>query len=252
MLMEVPINLLHNYIGTVVMTGLSIDILRRNRRNPNPTTLYFGLATAAVAVATAALGIPALFTHDRFILSATTFLSDIAVSVTLLFLWIISIRAFLSKFPKLSKVALAIVGALAVTTMIEAIFRNLTFPYGTHIETTASGQLAVIYYHSMLFNILTAINSLSLLCISAYFLRQASQPPALSQRIRLRGVSIGFIIAGFNFITTPLMPIEKQALYIVACFTLGFLVIAVSGITSLWLIPKEKQAEATAPTTNTN
>ena len=251
MLMEVPINLLHNYIGTVVMAGLSIDILRRYFRNPNPTTLYFGLATASVVFVTASFGIPALFTHDAFWLSVFTFVGDLFLSVTLLFLWIISIRAFLSNRPTLAKIAAGSVGLLAAASMVEAIFRNLTYPYGTHIERTATNQLAVIYDHNMLFNILTAVNSLSLLFISIYFIRQASQPPALSQRIRLRGVSIGFIIAAFNFIATPLLPLEKQALFTVACFTVGFLVIAIAGIISIWLIPKEKRAAAAAtPTSN--
>lgn len=247
MLMEIPINLLHNYIGTIVMSGLSIDILRRYRRNPNPTTLYFGLATAAAAFATAFLGIPALFTQAPFILSATTFLSDLFVSVTLLFLWIISIRAFLANHPLTSKIALGAASGLAIVSMIEAIFRNLTFPYGTHIERTANNQLAVIYEHTLLFNVFLAVNSLSLLFIAIYFAKQASLPPARSQRIRLRGVSSGFIIGAINFMTTPLLPIEQQALYTVACFTVGFLIIAVAGIISLWLIPKEKRAAATTP-----
>lgn len=241
--MQVPLNILHDYIGVVVMTGLSIDILRRNRRKPNLTTLYFGLATGCFALATGLFGLPALFTRDAFWLSLFTFIGDIFVSSAMLLLWFIGIRAFLATRPRATNIAYIAVIILTILCMAEAIHRNLTPPYSTMVTVGATGKIAVEYVDTLLYNILNPIDSLALVLIGIYFFRQANVPPQKSQRIRLRGVSIGFVFGALAFLVTPALSTENQVIFTAVTLNSGFLVIAVAGIISLILVPRERKAQ---------
>lgn len=240
MLMQIPLNILHDYIGAIVMGGLSIDLLRRNHRKPNSTTLHFGLATACMALATIAFGFPALLTHDTYRLSIGTFVGDLFATAAMLFLWFISIRAFLATRPRLSQIANVLVVLLTVACIAEGIHRNLTPPYGTSVIVHDGGQLALVYTDSLLYKILNPIDSLALVLISIYFFRQASIPTEKSQRLRLKSVSIGFIFGALAFLITPTLPLNQQLPFTAIMLGIGFLTIAIAGIMSIWLMPKER------------
>ena len=228
----------------VVAAGLSIDILRRNRRNPNPTTLHFGLAITCVALGTALYGLPVLWTHDALLLNIATFAADVLIAAALLFLWFITSRAFLPTRPRRALALNIFAGILTAICMIEAIPRNLTAPYSMQLVQQPSGQLAVLYTASPFSQFINTLDAFVLVFIGIYFFKQSSLPPAKSQRIRLRGVSVSFIFAAVAFLATPALPISNQRMFSVIMFSIGFIAMAVAGIISLWMAPKERQQAA--------
>ncbi|MCA9329744.1 hypothetical protein KDA11_03800, partial [Candidatus Saccharibacteria bacterium] len=88
------------------------------------------------------------------------------------------------------------------------------------------------------------INSISLICVGVYFLKQIISIKNKSQRLRLKGVSFGFIIAGLNFIVTPFIKADFHTTFTAVNMTLCFLVIALMSIASIWKnkTPRKKLA----------
>lgn len=230
--MEVPLNILHNYVGLPVLLGLSVDSLLRYRKTNNSTSLFFGWGCFAAAIATAFFGLPALFTHDSYLLSVGTFLGDIAYPVAMFLFWQISLRAATSK-PRLILFVNTILGALTIALIFEAIFRNLTPPYGNRIIYDASGRTALEYTDTIFFTVFNAIDSLALIFLGIYFWRQGKNAPTRSQRVRILTVAPAFGIVTLAFLFGPLLPLDLQPIFHVVMLSMGFILAAIGGIVGL-------------------
>ncbi len=246
--MQIPLNIIHNYIGLIVMGSLSIDLLRRNRKHPNTTTLQLGLATLCATITTFFFGIPVLFTQDTQTISAWTFVGEVTQIAAMLFMWQIVIRAAFSLKPRFKGAATASVFLIAAASIAEAVHRNFTPPYSTSVLVRADSTIAVVYTNTMAYQILNSINSLALLALGLYFLKEANLAKLQSQRFRTRGIAIGFVIASCSFIFTAALPIDKQLPFSVTVLSVAFLIIAIVGIISLRMMRLERELSDTSST----
>lgn len=240
--MQIPLNILHDYIGIIVLGPLAIDLLLRNRRHPNTTTFELGLATLCATITTMAYGIPVLFSQQPRIISMGTFVGDLMQTSAMLFMWFIVIRASLGTKPKVMHGATVLVVLLAMVSMAEALYRNLTPPYSTNILNRANGSIAIVYTDSGLYQLLNGINSLALLALGLYFLKEAKRATLRSQRLRIRGIASGFIVGSSAFLFTSAFPVDKQLLFSASVLLIAFLIIAVVGVISLRMMAVEKKA----------
>lgn len=231
MLMEVPLNIIHNYIAAPVLFGLGVDLLRRYMRNKNRTSLFLAATCLLATLSVLSFGIPVLFTHNLQVLNAWTFVGDVAFSFSLLLLWFISIQAFLGRWPAAVKIATTLVIGLTIACIVDAVQRTLIPPFDGIELMRANGQLALLYKDTLSYSILNGLDSIVLIFIAIFFWRQGKAAPDAGQRIRVRGVALGFSIAAGGFILVPaLLPVHKQfqvstILWIASCLT-----IAVAGI----------------------
>ncbi len=220
MLMQIPQNLIQDYLVLPFAVYLAIDNLIRYRKTKNLTSLQLCLATTYISVSMVAFGVPAAFTHDPRLISMGTFVGDVMQAASFIFLWFISIRAFLSHRPKLQKTAYIFVYLLTAALMAEAVYRDLTPPYGAKIIELSAGKLALIYNDTMFTTILYAVDSLALLILGIYFWMQAKAAPTLSQQIKIRSFAIGMVFITLAFTVPHAFPLEQQLVISTLMFSL--------------------------------
>jgi hypothetical protein len=208
--MEVPLNIIHNYIGFPVLLGLGIDTFRRYKKNNNVTSLYVGLACLSASLAEFCYGMPVLFTHNQRTLSITTLFGDILVGLSMMSLWFLTTRAFLSRWPKAVVFANTLVIAFTGVVITEALFRNLTLPYKITILHNANGGITYSYADAPLYTIFSSIDSLALVFMAIFFWRQGKAAPTKGQRLRIRSFATSFILVSVAFIVPATMPENIQ------------------------------------------
>jgi hypothetical protein len=178
-----------------------------------------------------AYSFPSLFTFNPKTLSFFTFIGDCTQAASLLFLWLLSIRAFLGTKPKAMFTANVLVFLLAIASMIDAIIRNVSPPYlNTKIVMISDRTYDIVYANSMSYNILTGINSLAFFLLSFYFWKQADSAPTSGQKLRIRGLAIAFLITSLVFVGMPVIPFHGLFEIKDSILTIIFLIIVVSGI----------------------
>lgn len=227
--MEVPLNIIHNYVGLPVIIGVVFDTFRRYRVNRNPTTLYLGWTAVLTAIALFFFGIPVLFTQDTWLLSIGTLIGDIALMGMFVFLWFMGIRGTLERWPVVKNIALFLVVVLAASGVVEAFFRNLSPPYSTHVIANGS-DIAIMYKDTLAYQIISGINSISLLLLGSFFWRQAYLAPNPGQRLRIKGLAVGFLFMASSFIVTPTFPIENQAIVSTILLTIGLSIVGIANV----------------------
>lgn len=210
MLMQIPIYDSHFFIGFPVLLWLAYDSYRRYRKNQNVSTLYLAYASLWMSITMFCFGFPALFTSNPRILSLFTFIGDCMLASALLFMWLLSIRAFLSNKPKTMFVANCVVIALAIGSFVDSFVRNLRLPYSTNLVAVTSNTSDIIFAGSLRYSILVGINSISLFLLSFYFWKQGNGAPNSGQRLRIRALSITFLFASLVLIAMPSIPLSNN------------------------------------------
>lgn len=229
--MEVPLNIIHDYIGLPVLLGVSIDLFNRQRVSKNSTTFRFAWACLLAAIACVAFGLPPLLTSDPKILSIGTLIGDTAISLTMFFLWTIVIRAFLGRSKLFSRLAWVAAAVLTAANIVENFVRNLsTSPYSTELVTNANGRIAVVYNDSTLYPILHGLNSLALLLVAIFFWTQAKDAPDRGQKVRIRSLAVGFMLFTAAYVISPTFPLEQQAVVSAILLSSGLLIIGLANI----------------------
>lgn len=223
--MEIPYNIIHNYIAFPVLLIIGIDALRRNRANHNITASYVGLACIMGAIAAFCFGFPALFTHDARALSIWTFVGDCAYTFAMLLLWLILIRGTLAHKRTLFVAANSLAVILGIVSLVEAVHRNLILSHSAYISSTAGGGIALLYVDSLSFQIINGLNSLALALIGVYFWRQGKGAATKAQRLRIRSLAVGFLFFAAAFVITPIFPVDNQAQISVALLSAGLIII---------------------------
>lgn len=239
--MQYPIFDSHFYIGFFVLVWLAFDFFNRYRKSQNISTLYIACASFSLAISVFAFGFPVLWTRDPKTLSFFTFIGDCTQTASFLFLWLLSIRAFLGTKPKIMFIANTLVFLLAIVSMIDAILRNLTPPYlETKIVSVSSYAFDITYTDSLRYSILTGLNSLSFFLLSFYFWKQGDAAPNSGQKLRIRGLAIAFFITSLVFIVMPAIPFKGLFDIKDGLLTIIFLIIVISGIAGHFLNKKAK------------
>lgn len=227
--MEVPLNIIHDYIGFPILVGIGLDSLRRYRKSQNITAKYIGWTSLLTAVTTLSFGLPVLFTHDPFLLSVGTFIGDCAFAVAMLMLWLIVIRGAFITRPRLFIATKVAAGLLTAGLIVEAVLRNLVSPYSTFVTKSADG-IALLYRDSTLYKILSGIDSLAMLLVSIYFWKLASAAPTTAQRLRIRSFAVAFVFFASAFVLTPAFPVDNQAAISFTLLSIGFIIVGVFSV----------------------
>lgn len=129
----------------------------------------------------------------------------------MVFFWMICFKAFLANKPALRNFALFLLVGVTLAICIEAIFRNLTPPYGAHVTYGSNGRIALDYKDTLFFTIFNAIDSAVLLIIGVLFWRQGKDAATRGQRLRIKGSAVSFLVFAAAYIVTPVFGLEKQA-----------------------------------------
>lgn len=241
MLMEVPLNIIHDYIGAPVLLGLGIDAMRRYRKNRNSTSLFLSLACLVEAIGLMGLGLPVLFTHDPQLLSLGTFVGDTAFALSMMFIWIICIRAFLGKYSRAQSIAGVLIGALVIVSFATAAARYLRPPYDSVEVIRSSGSLALTYKDTLTYTIVNGLNSIALVLLAIFLWRQGRDAPDIGQRLRIRGLAFSFCFIASAFLIVPALPVENQLRVSVLLWSLAFIVIGVFGTIGGMLSRKQQR-----------
>lgn len=229
MAIDVPWNVVHNYIGFPVLLFIGIDTLRRNKDNDNLTSRYLGWTCILSSVALLAFGVPALLTHDARLLSIGTLVGDFAYASGMLLLWLIILRAAFGSRPRVLKVMNTLFVLLTFGLYVEALVRNLQTPYSTFIKQIEGG-VALTYTDGMWYTVLNGIDSLALLFIGIYFWRQAGGAETSAQKMRIRSLAAGLLCFAAAFVVTPMFTLSDQARISFILISVGIVIIGVFNI----------------------
>jgi hypothetical protein len=175
-------------------------------------------------------GLPPAFTHDPRLIGIGIFMGDVLQAAGFLYLWFISIRAFLGHRPRLSKFATSLAYILTAVCMLEALHRDLTPPFGAKVADIAGNNLALIYNDTTLTGILYVLDSLALLIMGIYFWSQAKAAPTKAQKAKIRSLGIGMAFITLAFTIPHAFPLEQQLKISTAIFSLFPLSLAIGFI----------------------
>lgn len=245
--MQVPLNVLHNYIAFPTILLLAIDTFRRNRRDPNVTANLLAWGCLLSSIAALCFGFPALFTHDAQLLSIGTLIGEYAFAASMACIWLVVLRAAFSTRPRLLRIAMGLVALLTIAIAVEAIERNLAFPYSTFIVNSGD-SIALTYRDTNLYTILNGIDCLAMLFIGIYFWKQAKLAATTAQRLRIRSLAAGLLCFAAAFVITPAFPIANQARISFSLLSLGVIIIGVFGLIGWYL--SSQATETPAPPAN--
>ncbi|RTK95000.1 hypothetical protein EKI60_00905 [Candidatus Saccharibacteria bacterium] len=240
--MDIPLNVLHNFIGAPIFGWLAFDTFRRNRSKSNQTALYFGWASFFASIALFFFSYPTLFTHDTYLLSVGVLIGDCFFAGAMLMLWLIYIRVFLPNKPLFRTTATILIGILTLVIFAEAVHRTLTPPYGAYINYANDG-IALVFRENTLYKILVGLDSLALVFTGVYFWRLGKQAPNLWQRMRVRGLAIGFGVFATSLLIVPALPLADQATTSFGIFLVGVIIVAITSITGAVLQRRSESAE---------
>lgn len=228
--MQIPLNIIHFYVGVPILFLLAIDLFRRNTRRNNITTWYFACATLSLALSMLFFGVTALLTHDPRLLSLGTFAGDCFQSAAFLFFWFISIRVFFGSKPRLLLFANAVVVCLTIANMANAIWLDLTPPYSARIIGYPDGVITIAYAAPMLYKILTGLTTLSLVFVGFVFWNQSKNAPTHGQKFRLRAMACATSFGALIFIAIPSFPLSSRFDIYDILLSITLLMIAVSSV----------------------
>ncbi len=192
--MRIPLNMLHWYIGLVVVTVFAIRGLMAAHRTKNRITLFLGLAGLWFAICFCFYGLPPLFTLDPVILTTSTMLGDIASFIGLFFVWMAVARAYAPNSRLGRTIILLYAGALLLAGSYFSIVENLANP--VRMAQLPSGVWNIYFSFSRGFEVVTALQYFSFILIAIKFWQQAAGVTATEQRWRLRTIALGFFIVG--------------------------------------------------------
>ena len=175
----------------------------------------------------ASYGLPAIVTRDPFILSFGTLLGDSFTAIACLFLWFISIRAFLITWPMVKRFADYAAILLTVVCIAATIVKNLTLPYGASIITKTNGSISLVYTDSKFLTVLNAIDTFSLIVLGFYFMQQSRKASTKAQAIKIMSIAVSFFLTGLLFVALPFVSPELQADFTVIIFSTMFLLVII-------------------------
>ena len=238
--MQIPLNVIHNYIGFPVLIVLGCDALRRYRKTQNITSLYLALACLFSSVALFSFGVPALFTRSTMAISIGSLIGDYFFSFGMLWLWFIATRSFLANLPAVRKVVNSVAVGVTALLCINSVFVNLTPPYGAHLIANPNGGVALAYRTSQIYNILMAYHSISLLIIAIFFWREGAAIPNIGHRIRVQGFAVSFLIVASAFFFNAILATELQATVTVTLWSVALIYLAIMNVVGSVLSKRQK------------
>jgi len=229
--MQIPLYDTHFYIGFPVLLWLAYDSYKRYKNNQNVSALYIALASLFLSFSMLTWGFPALFSSDPKLLSYFTFIGDSCQTISFLFLWLLSIRAFMGSKPLLKNIAYFTLISLVMVGILDAMRRNLNPPYSTNLNMV-SGIPDIVFTAAPSYNILTGIFSISLFLLSFYFWKQAGKAPSKSKILRIRSLAIVFLLTSLVNALMPGILLPGKFDIKDALLTIIFLMISISAMAS--------------------
>ena len=204
--MQIPVNDTHFFIVFPVLIGLALDTYMRYKKTGNISTLYISLGSLFLGLGSFFWAVPSLFTSDPKTLSYFTLVADSFQALFFLMLWLLAIRAFFST-NKLLKIFMYIfVYSITFASILQSTYRTVISPYTTYIVELSSSTYDIVFKDTTYYYFFAAINSISLILLGVYFLRNANSSTSSSQRTRIKAMSLIFILGSLVFIAVPAVP----------------------------------------------
>lgn len=207
--MHIPINVAHWYVGIIIMIIIAVRSLVVARRNQNSLNNILGIASFTFILCLLAYGIPPLFTTNSTILTMSIIAGDFLQFIALFWVWVAVAHIYVPN-SKLIKWVMIIADILIITMgMVFSVSSNIQNP--VIMTQLPSGEWNIYFAFSLGYQIITAIQYLSLILLASRFILDGIKVKSGLQRVRLCGTAIGFYIIGGFYAIRPIVGNESTA-----------------------------------------
>lgn len=239
--MQLPLHDTYLFIGFPVMIGLAINTFYKYKKTKNQTSLFIAIGSMCLAISLFFTGFPSLFIKDPKALGYFAFIADIFQSLLLYTIWLLAIKIYLSKNTILKYLGYFATTVLLIASILEAATRNLNPPYGIVLSKLSNISYDIIITETPIYRLLLGLEYLPMILVGIYFWRSSFSSSFRSQRIRVQGLSIAFVIGSLLFITIPTIPINPYLDIKDIAVSLVYLTIGVSMLMGYFLNKRKTQ-----------
>lgn len=198
--MQIPLNAIHWYIGWPIVLAIALRSLSVRNTTHNAVNTLFGATAWGFVVSLTFYGLPPLLTLNSQILTITTIIADTFQFLALLFAWLAVARIY---FPG-NRVATWAIGltdaAVVLIGVYISVVENLANPV---TMTMINGSWQLNFAFPLGYQVVTAIQYVSLLLMAAKFWVQGGKVGTKLQMIRLRSFALGFLCIGGFYVVRP-------------------------------------------------
>ena len=207
--MHVPINVAHWYIGILIVLLIAVRIFVFEKRNHNSLNNFFGIASFTFILCLLVYGIPPLFTTNSEILTKTIIIGDFLQFMALFWVWV-AVSHIYAPNSNIVKYIIIIADLMIIAIgMIFSISSNLLNP--VTMTQLPSGEWSLNFAFSLGYQIITAIQYLSLIILASRFILDGVRVKSGLQRTRLWGTAIGFYLIGGFYAIRPIIGNESSS-----------------------------------------
>jgi len=207
-LMHFPVNTIHWYIGLPFAAFIGARGIIQYRKDGSKLNEYIGLTGLIYSLCFMAYGIPALITVNSNILTVSTIIGDILQFIALFFMWLAVVRVYAAKKPFLRGVILTLVALLFVASVYLSIKTNLANP--VTLVQLADGSWNITFAFSGLYSIVTGLQYVSFLLLSAFFASQARFSSDKFKKVRIYSISILLFLVGAVYVIQPALSASQN------------------------------------------
>ena len=237
--MQIPLNMFHWYIGIPVVFFFAVRGLMSAHKTKNRITLYMGISGLLFTLCLSLYGLPPLFTTDSQILTITTILGDVLQFLALWVMWMAVARIYAPSRPWLRRLIVGLDFLLVLVGVWFSLRENLTTPV-TLIQQ-ANGAWQINFGISLGYEIVTALQFMSLIFVAAKFWSQARGVSDSSQMWRLRSIALGFFIIGASYLIRPLTNSGTYNVTLSAMIAVGIVISGLFVFATMFLNKKTVQ-----------
>lgn len=197
------------------------------RKTHNVLNRYLGLGGILFTLCLMSYGLPPLFTTNSQILTITTILGDCLQFFALFCMWLAVARIYAPNSAKVRNIVIVLDLILIAIGIAFSIRENLANP--VTLTQLPSGEWNLNFAFSLGYQIVTAIQYLSLILVGARFALDGRRVTDPIQKARLWGIAFGFFIIGGFYALRPIIGDQnatnsQDKVLVLGLFVTGFIV----------------------------
>ncbi|MDQ5944410.1 MAG: hypothetical protein QG658_477 [Patescibacteria group bacterium] len=207
--MRFPLNAIHWYLALPFLIFIAWRSFSARNSGQNKLNTYFGLSAVTFIFSMLCYGLPPLVASETSMwLTYGTIAGDIFQFIALFWIWLAVARIY---FPR-SSLALPIIAALDAVVVLIGAYYSITENLASPVTMTfVDGAWQVNFAFSQGYQVVTAIQFLSLLFIAARFGMQAWTATDVLKKIRLFSLALVFFVVGGLYVLRPILNFDATA-----------------------------------------
>ncbi len=223
MQMRLPLNAIHWYVALPLLAFVAYKSFQSQKSGPNLLNTFFGLSAITFFFSLVFYGItPLVVPETSILLTYATIIGDALQFLALFWIWLAVARIYFPDRKGVMYVVAALDAIVICIGMWFSVQENLANPV---IMQYVNGAWQIEFAFSRGYQLVTAVQYLSLPLIAARFLAQGWGTQDVAKKIRLFVLAILFLIVGGLYVLRPIFDfsanLNSTSYVLAAAFLLG-------------------------------